>query len=137
MTLYTDINQALVRAKERGNAKAADEVYLTELLQMSVGVHRETGETVHRPFYVAAKYLEQSRRDQTLKEADGAKFTGQAVPIASLLDQQFALDADLIVPWQYQIHGNNRGTIPSAGQLKAGYDAAILTMQRFQPRGFY
>lgn len=133
MTLYASFPEALNRAKERSAAKASDTLWLTELLQLSVGIHRSTGEVVFRPFYVAAKYLEQSRRDQTLKEADGAKFTNQVTPIESLLDLQRSLDADLIIPVNFQIALEQ----PSAATLKANYEAALLMLQQFQPRGFY
>jgi hypothetical protein len=136
MPLYTDLDQAVTRAKERSAAQAKDEAYIRELLQISHGIHKTTQEIVFRPFYVAAKFLEQSRRDQTLKKADKAEFTGQALPIESLLGLQRALDADLDVPPSFAI-ANDGIEMPSAAQLKANYDSALLTMRQFQPRGFY
>lgn len=127
--LYTTMDSALARAKERSQAKSADEDYLKELLLVSFGTHRVTKEVVYRPFYVAAKYLEQSRRDQTLIEADGAKFTGQKVPIQSLLDLQQALDADLYIRPSFQI-------VSAPGELEESYKMAIEQLKQYQPRGY-
>ncbi|MEL7314823.1 MAG: hypothetical protein AAFN08_07720 [Cyanobacteria bacterium J06559_3] len=103
MTTYLLITDALARAKERSGASAADDAYLTELLTMSAGVDTETV-THYRPFYVAAKWLEQNQTAQTLTEADGAKFTGLAKPIESLLALQASYDSanDLSVPTGFE-----------------------------------
>jgi hypothetical protein len=127
--LYTNLDEALARAKERSQAKAADEDYLRELLMISFGTHRRTNDIVYRPFYVAAKYLEQSRRDQTLVEADGAKFTGQKIPIKSLLDLQQALDADLFIRPSFRISSD-------LGELESAYEMAIEQLKQYQPRGY-
>lgn len=127
--LYSSLDNALARAKERSMAKPADESYLKELLQISFGTHKTTNQIIYRPFYVAAKYLEQSRRDQILAEADGAKFTGLKVPIRSLLDLQQALDVDLYIRPEFRIVSN-------VGNLKAGYEAAIAQLKQYQPRGY-
>jgi hypothetical protein len=127
--LYSSLDSALARAKERSMAKPADESYLKELLQISFGTHKTTNQIIYRPFYVAAKYLEQSRRDQILAEADGAKFTGLKVPIRSLLDLQQALDVDLYIRPEFRIVSN-------VGNLQAGYEAAIAQLKQYQPRGY-
>lgn len=89
---YTNLAAALARAKERSGATSADDAYLTELLQLSAGADA-TGATHYRCFYVAAKWLEQNRAQQTLSEAKGGtKFTGLAKPIASLMQLQMAYD---------------------------------------------
>ncbi len=97
--MYTDLQASLARTKERSGATSADDSYLTELLILSAGVDA-SGVTHQRIFYVAAKFLEQNRAGQALSEADGAKFTGLAKPIASLLNMQAAYDIanQLIVP---------------------------------------
>ncbi|MBE7384389.1 MAG: hypothetical protein F6J95_023620 [Leptolyngbya sp. SIO1E4] len=88
---YTDLADALARAKERSGATATDDTYLTELLQMSAAP--DGGGTTHfRPFFAAAKWLEQNRTQQAISEADGAKFTGLATPIESLLALQYSYD---------------------------------------------
>jgi hypothetical protein len=133
MTLFTDLPSALARARERSAAKASDEAYLTELLHLSVGIHRQSRETVYRPFYVAARWLQQSRRDQSFKEADGAKFTGQVIPIESLLDLQRSLDLDLDIPTGFQAVSGSL----SKSQLESMFEEALLTLMQFQPRGFY
>ena len=107
MATYTLITKALDRAKERSGASTADDAYLTELLTMSAGVDAETI-THYRPFYVAAKWIEQNQDAQTLTEADGAKFTGLAKPIESLLALQSAYDSA------------NKLTVPK------GFEAAAL-----------
>ena len=130
--LYSDLPSALERARERAAVTTKADSYLTELLQMSYGTSKQTGEIVYRPFYAAAKFLEQSRRDQTLKEADNAKFTGQALPIESLLALQFSLDQDLNIRPAFVIAYPH----PGIGQLKAGYEAALIFARQLQPRGF-
>lgn len=92
MKTYTDLADALARAKERcqGKATTADDAWLTELLQMSAGTSE--GVTHYRPYLAAARLLEQKQSAQTVAEADGAKFTGLAKPIASLLQLQYAYD---------------------------------------------
>jgi hypothetical protein len=99
VSTYLALAPALARAKERSGAIAADDAYLTELLEMSAG-HSITGVKHYRPFLVAARWLEQNRPAQTVSEADGAKFTGLAKPIASLLGLQQAYDNanELLVP---------------------------------------
>lgn len=97
--MYTDLAAALTRAKERSGASAADDLYLTEILTLSAGVD-PAGVTQYRPYYCAAKWIEQSRGDQTLTESDGTKFTGLTKIIASLFDLQAAIDKalGLIIP---------------------------------------
>jgi len=97
--IYTDLTQSLNRAKERSGATINDEVYLTELLNLSAGIDT-IGVKHFRPFYVAAKFIEQNQSIHTLKEADAVVFTGLPIPIASLLALQAAYDAanSLIIP---------------------------------------
>lgn len=97
--MYLDLPAALARAKERSGATAADDEYLTELLTLSAGTGA-SNVTHYRPFLVAARWMEQNRAQQALSEADGAKFTGYALPIASLLQIQAAYDQanDLTIP---------------------------------------
>lgn len=129
--MFTDLQAALVRARERAAATSADDIFLTELLELSAGTSRATAETIYRPFYVAARYLQQSRRDQTIKQADGATFTGQAIPIASLLDLQRSLDESLLVPVGFE--ALNR-VEPDAKALRATYEMALLTLKKYSPR---
>lgn len=91
--MYTNLVDALARAKERSGATTADDAYLTELLTLSSG--KDASQVVHyRPFYCAAKWLEQNRGQQLLKKAkDGIEFTGLAKPIESLLALQAAYDS--------------------------------------------
>jgi hypothetical protein len=115
-TTYTVKADALTRAKERSGATAVDEVFLNELLDLSAGA--VSGTTHYRPYYCAAKWIQQNRPQQTLSEADGAKFTGLAVPIESLLDLQYAYDTA------------NRLTVPQ------GFEAKQITTRArsFAPR---
>lgn len=103
MATYLTLASALARAKERANASDAADDFLTELLGMSTGT---AGETTHyRPFICAARWLEQNRRDQTVAEGDGAKFTGQSKPIRSLYDLQLAYDRanNLTIPEGWEV----------------------------------
>lgn len=105
MTQYLDLDAALDRAKERsqGQATTADDDWLTELLTMSAGVDAEAV-THYRPYYCAANLLQQKLSAQLLTEADGAKFTGYALPIASLLALQSAYDSAnaLVIPLGFE-----------------------------------
>lgn len=130
MQLYTELADALERARERSAANQSDEKYLIEILQMSSGVHKITGQIVYRPFYAAAKWIQQSRRDQSVTQAADVKFTGQETPIASLLDLQRALDFELNIKPEFMIFGF------AIGNLQANYDMAVLTLKQFQPRGY-
>lgn len=99
---FTNLNTALTRAKERCDGGDSDETYLTELLTMSAGTETSSGQTCYRPFYVAARFLLQARRDQGISEADGAKFTGMIRPIIDLLQLQIALDEGLDIPTGFE-----------------------------------
>ncbi|MEM1240847.1 MAG: hypothetical protein AAGI45_13485 [Cyanobacteria bacterium P01_H01_bin.26] len=88
---YLNQAEALARAKERSGATAADDEYLNELLTMSSALDAD-GLTHYRPFYCAAKWIEQNRPAQTLTEASGTKFTGLQKPIDSLLALQRSYD---------------------------------------------
>jgi hypothetical protein len=50
------------------------------------------GAICYRPWYAAAKLLEQNLDIQALKKADGAEFTGQETAIRSLYAMQLAID---------------------------------------------
>ncbi len=101
--MYTSLSAALSALKNlpavRDLPVAADDDFLSNLLELSAGVSPAIG-TVYRIYYVAAKYLQQLRSQHILSEGDGAKFTGLAVPIASLFDLQASEDAalGLIIP---------------------------------------
>ncbi|MEO1399683.1 MAG: hypothetical protein AAFV72_00325 [Cyanobacteria bacterium J06635_1] len=90
MAQYLDQAEALARAKERSGATDVDDAYLNEMLSMSAGTVDSV--THYRPFYCAAKWIEQNRPGQQLSEADGVKFTGLQTPIDSLLGLQRAYD---------------------------------------------
>lgn len=103
MKQYLDLDEALDRAKERSGATVVDDDYLTELLEMSAGID-PANQTHYRIFFVAAKWLEQNRPQQTLAVAEGVTFTGLAKPIASLLALQAAYDSAnaLVVPLGFE-----------------------------------
>jgi hypothetical protein len=96
--MYLTPDEALVEVKSnpatKGLFTAVYDAWATNQLEISAGKNPEQV-TVYRPYYVAAKFLEQLRSQQTISEADGAKFTGLALPIASLLSMQAALDTSL------------------------------------------
>lgn len=97
--MYTVLESALDRTKQLAGIDTLDfsrDDYATELLALSAGITEDVilaDVTHYRPFYVAAKLLEQDLDVQALSEADRVKFTGQAKPIASLLALQAAYDA--------------------------------------------
>lgn len=96
--MYESLSTALARAQERAGTSGDDE-YLTEVLTLSAGVDGD-GATQYRPYYAAAKFLEQNRSAQTLSAAGDVKFTGLAKPIESLLGLQASIDKalGLIIP---------------------------------------
>lgn len=69
------------------------DAYLNNQLDITAGTKDSI--TYYRPYYVAAKFLEQLRSQQAIAEADGAKFTLLEKPIASLLALQASLDESL------------------------------------------
>jgi hypothetical protein len=133
--LYRRLDEALARARERADASPSDNEYLTELLQASAGISKSDDRPVYRPFYVAAKFLEQARADQELTEASGAKFTGMAIPIKSLLDQQAAIDNGLIVPIGFECYPQSKAiAMPSPAERLAGYQSAQRILRGYRPR---
>jgi hypothetical protein len=92
--MYTDLSQSLARAKERSGATTADDAYLTEVLTLSAA-RDQAGVLNYRPYFAAAKFLEQNRAQQQIDSADGVKFTGLKTPIESLLRLQASVDSAL------------------------------------------
>lgn len=82
---------ALATAKERSGVSGVADSVINEMLVMTAGTDGDNV-THYRGYYVAAKLIEQNRRDQALSAADGAQFTGLAVTIASLLGLQQGYD---------------------------------------------
>lgn len=134
MMLYSILDDAVTRVKDRASLQPKDdESYIIELLEISYGLHKQTRELIYRPFWVAAKILQQSPLHQTLKSDDSTEFTGQAVPIQSLLDLQSNLDVDLDVRPGFGILGNGRS---SSDILREGRDRALLILRQYLPRGY-
>lgn len=123
---YLELAASLARAKERANARASADAYMTELLELSAGTDAQNI-THYRPFYVAAKWLEQNRQDQTFTEADGAKFTGQAKPIESLLGLQFAYDTanGLTIPPGFEAGSSSGSGSTSNRRIPRSYSATF------------
>ena len=109
MSIYTDLTEALGFVKELTSITDRD-VILTQKLKVSAGklksdteiegVMVSGGTVIYRSYYVSAKALQQNRRDQTVKQADGATFTNLQGMIDSLMDEALAIDTalDLNVP---------------------------------------
>lgn len=132
---YAVFSVALNRARERAAAESSDDAFLTELLEMSAGKRLTDGGKEYRPFYVAARYLRQSRRDQSISAAeDGVKFTNQVAPIADLLELQAALDQALSVPTAFLAIAAETPPQPSAAALKSTYEAALMSLKKYSPR---
>ena len=113
MVDYSDLTAALTRARERAAATVNDDTYLSELLELSAGTN-PAGTKQYRPYLCAARWIEQNRRDQSFSEADGAKFTGQAKPIASLLALQASIDRAL----QLTVPDGFTAVVPTAFRLQ-------------------
>lgn len=59
------------------------------------GTQYASGTTIYRPYWVAAKLLQQNRPDQVLTGADGASFSNLVTMIQSMMDEQLRLDQSL------------------------------------------
>lgn len=133
--LYSVLEDAISRVKSRAITpeEENDDGYIVELLQMSYGLHKQTKELIYRPFWVAAKILQQSPFHQTLKKDDSTEFTGQGVPIRSLLDLQANLDIELDVRPGFGVEGRSG---VSRDILKENRDRALLLFRQYLPRGY-
>lgn len=133
--LYSVLEDAISRVKSRAITpeEENDEGYIVELLQMSYGLHKQTKELIYRPFWVAAKILQQSPFHQSLKKDDATEFTGQGVPIRSLLDLQANLDVELDVRPGFGVESRGGG---SKEILKEKRDRALLLFRQYLPRGY-
>jgi hypothetical protein len=90
------LNEVKNNPAVRGLSPSTDyDSHLDNQLVISAGKN-SSDVTIYRPYYVAAKFLEQLRSQQILSKAeDGVTFTGLAKPIESLLNLQAALDLSL------------------------------------------
>ena len=120
---FLTLQPALDRARERSQASSSDDAYLTELLELSAG--KAEAVTHYRPYYVAAKFLEQNLARQLISAADGATFTLLKKPIESLLDLQSAYDRaqGLSVPAGFE-------AVPEDCKVCDGYGAAAVGTRR-------
>jgi hypothetical protein len=131
--MYSDLTTALNRARERSTAKPSDDGLLTEFLLMSAGTRLDNGAIEYRPFWAAAKFMRQSPKFQQIAAAeDGVKFTGMATPIADALETQRSLDLALSVPLGFEATDGGGGAGATAS--KASYEAALVSLKRWQPR---
>ena len=97
--MFDDLENSLAELKNlpamRGRTTDADDQFLTALLELSAGVDPDNI-TRYRIYYVAARWLQQPGSIHVLEQAErGVRFTGLAVPIASLLGLQASTDAAL------------------------------------------
>lgn len=98
--MFTIKADALAITKNRLDYDDTDNtLFIETLLDISAGKTQDGLQLVYRPFYVAAKELEQ-RFTNNLAEADGVKFLQYAKQIASLLAMQVSLDLldNIVVP---------------------------------------
>lgn len=86
-----DLQNAIAIATQKSGSTEAREDELLIMLENSAG--SLGGQPYYRPWYVAAKALEQDLDAQSIESADDVKFTGQRVPIRSLLEWQAAIDS--------------------------------------------
>jgi hypothetical protein len=117
---FLTLQPALDRARERSQAATTDDAYLTELLELSAG--KAEAVTHYRPYYVAAKFLEQNLARQQISAADGATFTLLKKPIESLLDLQSAYDRaqGLLVPAGFEAVPDDCKVCSSYGSSAVG-----------------
>lgn len=118
---YSNLALALLRAKERSGS--ADDVLVTEILELTAGVN-PLEVKVYRPFWTAAELLGSQR--SVLEEGDGAKFREYSVAIQRLEQLQESIDLrlGLEVPEQFTIAGrawSPAGAVVIAVPTKAYY----------------
>jgi len=107
---YLNQTWALIRTKDRAGIETTDTSVndvILEYLDDTAGTRpNDVGgvDTIYRPYYVAAKMLEQDG-SQALSKAGDVQFTGMATPIASLYALQDSIDKALgtIVPSAMQV----------------------------------
>lgn len=87
-----DIQGAISLALQKSGFPEARSAELQTMLENSAATLN--GSPYYRPWYVAAKALEQDLDTQSIESADDVKFTGQQVPIRSLLEWQAAIDSN-------------------------------------------
>ncbi len=89
-TPYSEIDAALALVNQLTELEPSDSVVRIKL-QDSAGID-SYGAKQYRIYFVSARLLQQSRSDQTLKEADQVVFTNLDVMIRSLFEDQLAVD---------------------------------------------
>lgn len=97
--MFSDLEDSLAELKNlpamRGRTTEDDDEFLESLLTLSAGVD-PNNVIRYRIYYVAARWLQQPGSIHVLEQAErGVRFTGLAVPIASLLGLQASTDAAL------------------------------------------
>lgn len=104
MAAYTDLTDAtsfvvqLTGVQGRGaiiQQKLNDSMGKLTTSKAIAGTTYPANTPIYRPYFVAAKILQQNRADVTLKSADGATFTNLEGMIQSLMDEQLRLDQSL------------------------------------------
>ena len=87
----TDIEVALDIALDESKLESDREDKILRILDYSAG-SKSDGTLCYRPWYAAAKALDEDLDTQALVKADGAQFTGQIRPIRSLYNAQHSID---------------------------------------------
>ena len=107
---FTSPTDALVALKNlpavRGLTSNGDDDFLMQLLSDSAAKSVDGLTTYYRIYYVAAKFLQQPAKLHQFSAVDpGIRFTGMAIPIASLLDLQASEDAanSWVTPFGYEV----------------------------------
>ena len=98
---YLSIDASLEIAKNRAEVTdITKEESLLNLLEDTAGRSADGLKTVYRPYFAAARYLEQDHQTQKLSEAGDVKFTNLVTVVASLYAQQAGLDGSygLLIP---------------------------------------
>jgi hypothetical protein len=93
--MYDNLPKALTKVKRliqaENNSRDAD---IEDLLELSAGKD-SSGVTHYRPWFVAARMVQQDPDIQSISEADKVVFTGWLPTIRSWLEDQMGYDASL------------------------------------------
>lgn len=91
--LYLDLLECIELVKERAQVTdTTKEAAIENLLEDSAGLTYDGVTDVYRPYFTAARFLEQDHQTQKLSKAGDVVFTGLAAVIASLYNQQAGID---------------------------------------------
>jgi hypothetical protein len=127
LTPITSLELALEIALDESKLDSTYEDKLTRILQYSAASRPSDGAICYRPWYAAAKALDEDLDTQALTKADGAEFTGQLRPIRSLYGTQNSIDLSDAALYGVVVPGPFNAYL-ALGQLDSGGSGVLPVM---------